>query len=72
MYNVENLFPWLDWRPHSVQPDVHFEAENIPNVLLPALILIVSGLGALVGQWIAALRGPSAGPASAVRDEVPA
>lgn len=44
LYDIENVF-W-NWFHQSISPT----ASSLPNVLLPALLLLLSGAGAWVGQ----------------------
>jgi hypothetical protein len=46
LYNVENLLFRLGWNP---APN-HWDLTSLPNVLLPALVLLAAGAGAFVVQ----------------------
>jgi hypothetical protein len=46
LYNVENLLFRLGWNPGRG----HWDLTSLPNVLLPALVLLVAGAGAFAVQ----------------------
>jgi hypothetical protein len=43
LYNIENIFYRLGW-------NISAQASGLPNVVLPALVLLLSGAGAAVVQ----------------------
>jgi hypothetical protein len=47
LYNVENVLFWLGWW-HPTTSDMRF--STLPNILLPALVLLASGAGAYLVQ----------------------
>jgi hypothetical protein len=46
LYDIENLLPRLGWNPALGQGDL----ASLPNVLLPALVLLAAGAGAYAVQ----------------------
>lgn len=46
LYNIENILFRLGWTPTGAQ----WRLTGLPNVLLPALILLIGGIGSLVVQ----------------------
>jgi hypothetical protein len=46
LYDTENVLFRLGWHPTGAQ----WRLETLPNILLPALVLIVSGVGAYLTQ----------------------
>jgi hypothetical protein len=47
LYDVENMVFRLGWNPSGAQ----LRLESLPNVLLPALVLLAAGAGAFAVQW---------------------
>jgi hypothetical protein len=47
LYDVENMLFRLGWNPSGRQ----LRLESLPNVLLPALVLLAAGAGAFAVQW---------------------
>lgn len=47
LYNIENLLFRLGWNPAPRDWDL----TSLPNVLLPALVLLAAGAGAFAVQW---------------------
>ena len=48
LYNVENIFFRLGWNPG--RSAFGWQLTVLPNVLLPAAVLLVGGLGAFLAQ----------------------
>jgi hypothetical protein len=46
LYNVENVLFRLGWNPSGQE----WRLTSLPNVLLPALVLLVAGTGAFAAQ----------------------
>lgn len=47
LYNTENILFRLGWTPSGTD----WSLTSLPNVLLPALVLLATGAGAFVVQW---------------------
>jgi hypothetical protein len=48
LYNVENILFRLGWNPGPSAFD--WQLTVLPDILLPAVVLLVAGLGALIAQ----------------------
>ncbi|HEY2315535.1 MAG TPA: hypothetical protein VGH96_18140 [Streptosporangiaceae bacterium] len=64
LYDIENVFYDLGW---NISPD----NSGLPNVLLPALVLLLSGAGAWVVQhrWLARPTGPADAESAATAEQ---
>jgi hypothetical protein len=50
LYNIENALFRLGWHPTPYELATQWRLASLPNVLLPALVLLIGGAGAFVVQ----------------------